>query len=403
MALAAYWFVLGGITQLAVFYVWCALFCSLAGIGVLVVLTAARGLHVTRDMPHVATEDDRVEVRLRLRNASWLPKSFLHLRDRFQAGGPGETSQYSLIGRLLPGQTVAWRYRATCYKRGEYFIGPADITAHDPVGLFTARVQFPGRQRLVVYPRTFPIRQFPWMLSGRTPRFGLEAGRLGGGDVGDFYGIREYRSGDSLQRVHWRSSARLAKLVVKQFEKSAVGEVTLVLDVMRGHDIGSGKETTLEYAVKIIASCAQYLIGQQALVQLVCYGQTDHSVPFGRGREHLHRLMETLAVAEADGLVSLGQVLRTVEPVIPQGSMCLVCLLNNDLEAIGSLLQLRLKGVTPIVFAIDAATFSTGPRWERGRALAPQEIRQVLTSPEARAFRIRRGEDLELQFTQHVR
>lgn len=403
VALAAYWFLLGGITQLGPFYVWSAVFLALAAIGVMVILTAGRGLQMTRDMPQVATEDDPVEITLRLRNASWLPKSLLRIMDHFPAGGPGETSQYALIGRAPPGQTVAWSYRATCYKRGEYFIGPAEATTHDPVGLFAARLRFTGRRRLLVYPRTFPIRQFPFILSGRTPRFGLEVGRLGGGDVGDFYGIREYRTGDSLQRVHWRSSARLGKLVVKQFEKSTVGEVTLVLDLMRGHDVGAGKETTLEYAVKIIASCAEYLIGQQALVQLICYGQANRSVPFGRGPTHLLRLLETLALVEADGPSSLGQVLRTVEPIVPQGSMCLVCMLNNDLEALGALLQLRLKGVTPVVFALDAATFSTGPRWERGRAFAPQEIRQVLTSPEARAYRIRQGENLGLQFTQHVR
>ena len=138
-------------------------------------------------------------------------------------------------------------------------------------------------------------------------------------------------------------------------------------------------------------------------MQLICYGQTDRSVPFGRGPTHLLRLLETLALVEADGPSSLGRVLRTVEPTIPQGSMCVVCMLNNDLDTLGALLQLRLKGVTPVVFALDAATFSTGPRWERGRAFAPQEIRQVLTSPEARAYRLRQGETLESQFAQHVR
>lgn len=403
LALAAYWFLLGGITQMNVFYVWCAVSAAVAIIGVVVLLTAGRGLVLTRELPAEATEGDTINVRLRLRNTSWWPKTLLHIVDQFPAEPPDAASHHALIDYVGPGQSVTWRYTACCQQRGRYTIGPCEVTMHDPVALFTAHQRFPGRQELIVYPRIFPIRQFPALESGRTPRFGLAVGRLGGGDAGDFYGIREYRRGDSLQQIHWRSSARIGKLVVKQFEKSTIGEVTLVLDALRGHDLGTEQETTLEYAVTMLASLATYLVNQQVLVQFICYGRQNVSLPFGRGHEHLHRLLRALAEVRADGTASLGTVLRTAEPTIPQGSLCVVCLLNTDLEAIGSLWQLRFKGITPIVFVLDVATFAPDAQLSGMHLVAPEEIHQILASADARAFRIRRGEDLERQFARHVR
>jgi hypothetical protein len=75
----------------------------------------------------------------------------------------------------------------------------------------------------------------------------------------EFYGSREYQHGDPLRRIHWRNTARRGQFVVKEFEETSQGSVLVAFECSR--EWGSGRETTLEYSVRIAASLAR-LSGQ---------------------------------------------------------------------------------------------------------------------------------------------
>src|SRR5437016_13423600 len=80
------------------------------------------------------------------------------------------------------------------------------------------------------------------------------------GEGSEFYGIREYHPGDPLRRVHWRSSARMGRLAVVEYEHDVSVDLTLVLDARRGSDVGFGSETALEMAVTVAASLARLVL-----------------------------------------------------------------------------------------------------------------------------------------------
>src|SRR5260370_4620783 len=114
------------------------------------------------------------------------------------------------------------------------------------------------------------------------------------GEGSEFYGIREYQPGDPLRRVHWRSSARMGRLAVVEYEHDVSVDLTLVLDARRGSEVGSGADTTLETAVTVTASLARLVLQRGNRCRLVIPGLPGTVAVGGprgggaRGREAHH-------------------------------------------------------------------------------------------------------------------
>src|SRR4051812_24258717 len=133
-------------------------------------------------------------------------------------------------------------------RRGVLMFASVDLVRPDPFGLAYGRIRKPLPERIVVLPRRY-----------RLPPVLLPAQRLlqpGGhalassiGDSEEFLSLREYRPGDSLRRVHWKSFARTGEPVVKEYESEFFERHALVLDTSSG-----GDSPAFEEAVSIAAS-----------------------------------------------------------------------------------------------------------------------------------------------------
>ncbi|NJN95197.1 MAG: DUF58 domain-containing protein [Anaerolineales bacterium] len=82
-------------------------------------------------------------------------------------------------------------------------------------------------------------------------------------------GTREYRSGDSLRQIHWRSTARTGQLVVKEFSDDEQQAFTVVLDLQADLSIGAGKFSTFETAIRLAASIGYYATQKDIPLRLV--------------------------------------------------------------------------------------------------------------------------------------
>jgi uncharacterized protein (DUF58 family) len=120
-----------------------------------------------------------------------------------------------------------WRHALplSALRRGTISATGWAIGTSDPFGFFTGRIKCPDAEVALVLPR---FRSF----AGRRPARELEAAtaapRAGSGN--ELFGIREYRPGDSLRRIHWRSSARHGELVVREYEPPGVPTLTIMVD-----------------------------------------------------------------------------------------------------------------------------------------------------------------------------
>lgn len=260
-------------------------------------------LEVRRRLPEYATAGDLVAVDLEVRNgrqrlASWA----LLASDSVQCTSGG---QHSMRAEVLFNYIPAQQQRRGVYRwqfprRGTYRFGPLELSTRVPLGLLRNTVRFDYPESLTVYPRLGRL-QPAWNRWQHTASQG--AGRVARGQdqhEGDFYGMRDWRSGDSRQRIHWRTSARRQSLVVRQFEQQRREDVTLVLDLWQPARPSQEDRARVEQAVSMAATiiAEQCNRGSRQLRMAVADGKTA-PIAGPASQPVLHEALRTLAVVEA--------------------------------------------------------------------------------------------------------
>ncbi len=369
-------------------------------LGLLLPRRTLRGVTVARTLPSTAFEDEDVDIIVAISNKERTTRSMVEVVDVFPAAGPDQQSPMTFVATLPGRASRSYTYRLSCFKRGEYQIGPLRLRTAYPLGIATAeRASNDSITPFLVYPRVFEITGLPLVSGGSTPMSGLEAASKAGGSE-EFFGTREYRRGDSLRYIHWPSSARHGELIVKEFEVRAATEATIVLDLHRGEEIGEGKDTTLEYAVKIAASIAQYSLRRGHSVQLAGYGDHEHIVPSARGEAHLGALLEELARVAANGTTPYSAAITRAADLMRDGSTAVLIMTASVLRdrefplGINLLLAKRLRF---LCIVIDDGSFRMPPRSVLS-SVGPALL--DLRGSAAAVYTIARGDDLPGVFAQ---
>ncbi len=199
------------------------------------------------------------------------------------------------------GETLTAAYRVLCRPRGRYQIGPAVIRVADPLGLAATETTVGTLDTLVVYPATEALDGLPGV-PGRNLAINAirpEHSQRGGED---FYTLREYQQGDDLRRVHWPSSARRDRLMIRQLETPWQARALLLLDV-RARSYPD--ERAFEAAVVGAASALRHLVRGGFAVHLWT-GDGFTSAP---GREDGYTVnMERLAAVTTKQMIDLPTV-----------------------------------------------------------------------------------------------
>ena len=178
--------------------------------------------------------------------------------------------------------------------RGRFEVGPLRARLGDPFGLVEVRRTFSSRSTLVVTPRVVPLPAVP--LSGAWTGSGDNRPRAFASGSAEDVTVREYRRGDDLRRVHWRSSAHAGGLMVRREEQPWQSRATLFLDNRRFTHRGIGAASSLEHAVTVAASVAVHLMQRGFTVRLVtAHDQGRH----GTWHEHGERSAETAPLLES--------------------------------------------------------------------------------------------------------
>ena len=244
-------------TQIGWFYVADALVVAIFTVNLPLPWLAMRGLSARRTVEARGGgasdlfEDDTVGIAIELRNTSLLPKSLITVRERCPLAAPDEQEQGFLIAGLGPGGRISADYELVCYRRGVFSFEPLNVETSAPYGLFRARRTLEAPLEVTVYPKVLPMGTTfnPGYLQGHTPDNSPPV------TSGEFRGSREFQRGDRLRNIHWRNTARSGRLMVKEFDRTPQGEVRLAFNP--GFESGEGRDTTLEYAVKIAAGVAR--------------------------------------------------------------------------------------------------------------------------------------------------
>ena len=246
---------------------------------------------------------------------------------------------------VLQGVARQWQrrvsYQVRSDVRGRFDIGPLTIRIADPFGLIELRRMVPGVAPLIVTPRTVTLPRIPvmggWSGSGEHRPQAFAAGSA------EDVSVREYRRGDELRRVHWRSSARVGDLMVRREEQPWEARATVLLDNrVRAHR-GQGLGSSFEFAVVAAASLVLHLDQHGYAVRLV--------LADGSGADET-----SLAVLERLALVT-----TTQKPVIDvgwtgdqtRGGLVVAVLGGLDQDDSLALRQIRHDAGTALAMVLD--------------------------------------------------
>ncbi len=325
------------------------------------------------------------EERLWVRNISPLPKSWLEIKDKTDLPGHHTAAVINLSGRGFR----SWKVRTDCRQRGRYTLGPVNIASEDPFGLFHLERNMGTIHNLLVYPRTvelphlfLPPNDLPGdsSLQRRTHHITPNASS-----------IRDYLYGDSFNRIHWRSTARLGKLMVKEFDAEPSSEIWLILDMGKRAHAGSGEESTEEYGVTIAASIARRYLDANLSVGLITYGSDQIAIPAERGPAQLNRVMDALALVRATGGASLEDVLIAESNRFGRHTTVVIITPDSGQEWLLAMRHLAQRKARLVVILLEAASFGgvNGSNAPLG-TLADASIPAIL---------VRQGEDISKALT----
>jgi uncharacterized protein (DUF58 family) len=315
--------------------------------------------------PHRVQVGASARVVLRLQNLSRLPTGTLLLEDRLPYA-LGSRPRL-VLERLGAGQASSVTYTVRADVRGRYDVGPLAVRLTDPFGLCELVRSFPSVDRLTVIPQVVPLPLV--RLAGEYAGTGDSRARSVAVHGEDDAATREYRHGDDLRRVHWRSTARVGELMVRREEQPWESRATVVLDTRASAHRGEGPTASFEWAVSAAASIASHLRQAGYRVRLVTHGGVDvdatDSVGDGELLDHLAEVKPTQR-GEISTLVDL--VRRRSD-----GGLIIAVLGALDLAEAEILGALRANNATCIAFLIDASTWlalPTAAREEADRAHA---------------------------------
>jgi uncharacterized protein (DUF58 family) len=360
-------------------------------------------LSVKRSGPQRAGEGDTITFLVEVENHGWLPRFMVELVDHLPfvgaADGTASRGEKMLgVAAYVPGGGKR-RFEAPllCEKRGFYRLGPVGLASSFPLGLAEARQsRNDGVQTLTIYPEVFPIVALPLLGSpSQIHRGGFLLPE--GAGAAEFSGLREYRRGDNPRHVHWPTTARRNELMVKEFEPLASACLYIALDLAAGANLGKGRHSTLEYAVRIAASVAKFASANSIPTRLIGQGTRPLYLPAGTGDLHFRGMLDELAVVDSDGATPYARVLENIALDCQAGETVLVFLSQPEAqsaEILQALALLRARGAHVLAVDFERKSFLTGGKPVKAGQLATAGLLEL----GAHCLHIRCGDDLVALF-----
>ncbi len=319
-----------------------------------------------------ASVGDVFEESFEIINPSRIPRLFVEVQNESTLPFAAGSRVITWVGGRENRTYIA---RTWLTRRGAFVLGPTTLESGDPFGFFTRQRTFASNLSLLVLPLIIPIADFP------TP-----AGMLPGGKAiqrkafevtPHASGVREYVHGDAMKRIHWPSTARRGRLMVKEFEQDPQSEFWIYLDAQKGVQAQIPYETpkirdnwifsnrpllhlppsTLEYGVSLAASLAHYFIQQRRAVGFVTDGPVYTAISAERSERQESKVLETLAFVTGDGKLPLASLVELQSPQMPSGSSALLITPSVSNEVLLAVELLQRRKLLPIVLLLMAESF----------------------------------------------
>lgn len=378
-------------TRQSLTYQFFALLAAMLAVSVLASLRLRSGLCVRRLLPEYGTAGEPLEYDIVMENPGTAPETGLWLRDnlsddlptyrefrqvRFagdekrnwfdrrigyprwlwltqkKRGGKIEETELPMVA---PGGKTRVRILFTPLRRGVLEFESVTIARPDPLGIFKALKTIRRHDTLVALPKRYPVPEIRLPGTRRYQRGGVAlAGRVG--DAEEFVSLRDYRPGDGLRHIHWKSWAKVGKPVIREYQDEFFVRHAMVLDTFPV----TADEALFEGAVSVAASIACAKRAQDSLLDLVFVEDEAHCFTLGRGLAREDSMLKILAAVNPCLDKNFSTLADAVAERAGASSGCICVLLAWD-EPRQKLVR-RLKGLgLPLLVLVVAPPGSPAP------------------------------------------
>ncbi|MBA2248351.1 MAG: DUF58 domain-containing protein [Chloroflexia bacterium] len=262
-------------------------------------------------------------------NHGRLPKLWIEVRDHSSLPGhnPGRVVNLGALG------SAQWETRTKCRHRGRFRLGPMTVSSGDPLGLFRVHKSVPVTHALIVYPMALDVSRVP--LPAASMSGGKAVNRNALVAAHTIAGVREYATGDPLNRISWTATARTGTMMVKEFDPDPTSDLWIMLDLGGSHwsgrntgsvgtpgnaraaraapatrEVTPGLEVALprtaeEHAIALAGSVAERALAEGRKVGLIVNRAMPVRIDPASSQRQWFRIFETLAIATPFGERSL--------------------------------------------------------------------------------------------------
>ncbi len=252
-------------------------------------------------------------------------------------------------GSIAAGSSAEIKISMTPLRRGYLRFERTYLGKMDPLGLVRRFHQYRQMDSLLILPRLYNFPALP-VHGKRTYQAGGVNQASAVGDSEEFFSLREYRPGDSMRDIHWRSYARTGTPIVKEYQDEYFSRLGLALDTY----VSGKPEQVFEEAVSVAASIALSSRQQDSLMDLMFIH--DRAYRFTSGRGHApESMLEVLACVEANPEENI-QHLRNLLLQHAADTSAFICVLLDWDEPRRQLVkELQTRGMPVLIFVITTA------------------------------------------------
>jgi uncharacterized protein (DUF58 family) len=303
---------------------------------------------------HGVEAHDLVDIHVRVENRGEALAN-LWLRDEPLSGMVVSDGQTSRGFHLSSGESTDISYVVRA-DRGAYSWASIQARACDPFGLFAYAQAVPAPGSLIVRPRVMTARRlYLKPLATKLAAGPFQARKAGTGT--DYWGIREYRPGDSLRRLNWRLAARHpGRRFTNEFQREEIADFGLILDTRRLSNVDRMELALLESRVSAAASLVEAFLKSGSRVSLLLFGRTMSPIFPGSGKHQLDRMLTSLARAGLSSYVPFDFVKYFPARLFPTHSE-LVVISNMDGRDLQAYAQLRAFGYNVQLISPDPVDY----------------------------------------------
>lgn len=314
-------------------------------------------LAISREVtPEYAPQGTPISVRLTITNRGAAIDE-LSVRDILPPGIKQLDGESSRAAFLDPQGKLELEYTIEAH-RGAYESYEALVFARDFLNLFEQPLMYRTHTRLIVHPR-YPKLNRIKIRPPQTRGFaGPIAARQGGTGI-DFWGVREYQSGDPQRQINWKLAARSDReLYTNLFEQERVADVGIILDTRQRVNVVTTTDSLFEHSVRAAAALAENFLDDGNRVSLLLYGTGIGRVYPGYGLIQRDRILKTLSGANPGVNYALENLALLPTRMFPaQSQIVLVSpLVPDDIPVI---VRMRARGYAVLIISPDPVSYES--------------------------------------------